>query len=145
MVSREDLKPKSFQAGAGSCKFCWGRNNTDDNPLIQSCECKGGVQFVHYKCLKVWITTRLKQTQSPNLTTFTWSNFECEICNTLFPFRFRLPANGRSYSLLEYPLDKSKNYILLESMSFEHPKIKTIYLLTPPVAPCNYKIGRLAD
>jgi E3 ubiquitin-protein ligase DOA10 len=34
------------------CKFCWSEDTTYENPLLSTCKCKGGVQFIHYSCLK---------------------------------------------------------------------------------------------
>ena len=43
----------------------------------------------------------------------TWSSFECEICKTAFPFKFKTQF-GQKYSLVEMDLDRNKNYLMLE-------------------------------
>ena len=30
------------------CRFCWVNETSEDNPLMSSCKCRGGVQYVHY-------------------------------------------------------------------------------------------------
>ena len=37
------------------CRFCWVNDHTIENPLISSCQCSGGVKFVHFLCLRQWI------------------------------------------------------------------------------------------
>lgn len=34
-----------------SCKICLEDNNDPDNPLINPCECKGSMKYIHLKCL----------------------------------------------------------------------------------------------
>ena len=33
------------------CRLCWDTSNTAENPLMHVCQCRGGVEFIHYKCL----------------------------------------------------------------------------------------------
>ena len=49
--------------GAKTCRFCYG----EDPPLIQPCNCKGSMAYVHGHCLGQWLETR------PSL--------RCDICN----------------------------------------------------------------
>jgi hypothetical protein len=36
------------------CRFCWDTKNGKRNPLIEPCECKGSMRFVHVFCLQRW-------------------------------------------------------------------------------------------
>jgi len=36
------------------CRFCWQLPDSDANPLISPCECRGSVQYVHLECMKRW-------------------------------------------------------------------------------------------
>lgn len=36
------------------CRFCLESKQTKKNPLLDPCECKGSIQFVHEKCLLRW-------------------------------------------------------------------------------------------
>ena len=36
------------------CRFCLGTNQSQKNPLISPCQCKGSMEFVHFKCLNRW-------------------------------------------------------------------------------------------
>ena len=73
-----------------------------------------------------------------------WSSFECEICKQQFPFKFKTKT-GRKYTLFEYPLDKSQNYLVLESINIEKtsPTQKYIFMLTPSLkGDRDYGLGR---
>jgi hypothetical protein len=37
------------------CRFCFEEANTADNPLWRPCNCRGGIEFVHRRCLLRWI------------------------------------------------------------------------------------------
>jgi len=37
-----------------NCRFCLSNKNSDKNPLISPCKCKGSLEFVHLKCLNRW-------------------------------------------------------------------------------------------
>lgn len=36
------------------CRFCLDSKTTKMNPLLDPCDCKGSIQFVHEKCLYRW-------------------------------------------------------------------------------------------
>lgn len=36
------------------CRFCWGSKDRKYNKLIDPCECKGSLQYVHQQCLNRW-------------------------------------------------------------------------------------------
>jgi hypothetical protein len=36
------------------CKFCLDTSETRKNPLIEPCDCRGSMQFVHEQCLSRW-------------------------------------------------------------------------------------------
>lgn len=36
------------------CRFCLESKNTKRNPLIEPCECRGSIQYVHAYCLLRW-------------------------------------------------------------------------------------------
>lgn len=56
------------------CRFCLEAEDHDDDPLLSPCECKGSVEFVHWKCLKRWV---LMETSVANRDI-------CSICKTPF-------------------------------------------------------------
>lgn len=70
------------------------------------------------------------KTETRSCKSYFWSNFQCEICKVLFPFRFKT-QNGLKYNLMEYKVNKDENYIVLESLVIEKPQQKIIYVVTP--------------
>lgn len=36
------------------CYMCYETHNTDEDPLIAPCECKGDTRFLHVQCLQKW-------------------------------------------------------------------------------------------
>ena len=38
------------------CYMCFDDENTDDNPLIAPCKCRGDTRYVHVGCLRKWHT-----------------------------------------------------------------------------------------
>ena len=68
---------------------------TEDNPLIVACQCKGSVGLIHFQCLKNWLQTQ-KQEKGPqngaqgNVRSFYWKRFECEICKQMYPYTFKI-------------------------------------------------------
>lgn len=41
------------------CKVCWSNEQSDENPLLNSCKCDGSVRFIHFDCLKQWLRTKM--------------------------------------------------------------------------------------
>ena len=37
------------------CRVCYQEDFDVENPLVEVCKCKGGIQFIHYQCLKMWV------------------------------------------------------------------------------------------
>jgi hypothetical protein len=47
------------------CKFCLDTNESKRNPLIEPCDCRGSMQFVHEQCLTRW--RRLNPTRNADI------------------------------------------------------------------------------
>ena len=83
------------------CRFCWVQEHTEENPLLATCKCSGGVRFIHFNCLKHWLKTKQQVVSFQNIRTYYWKNFECEICKSPYPYVFK--AHGRKYHLIDLP------------------------------------------
>lgn len=55
------------------CRICF---QNDNESYIKPCRCAGNLEFVHDKCLSLWVLTKL-----PNI-----DNVKCEICLEKFEF-----------------------------------------------------------
>ena len=40
------------------CRLCWDSEFDEVNPLLQICKCRGGVEFIHFNCVKSWLKTK---------------------------------------------------------------------------------------
>jgi hypothetical protein len=127
------------------CRFCWDNESTVINPLLSSCKCKGGVQYIHYLCLKEWIKTKRQSKESPNMCSYYWKAFECEICKTSYPYVFK--ANNHKYCLIDSAELTSKydNYMILESLNLEKNTSRMVHIISPDALKNAFKIGRGHD
>lgn len=57
------------------CRICWMDEYCEDNPLLQVCQCRGGVEFIHYDCLKNWLKTKEYRQQTTHYTSIYWRQF----------------------------------------------------------------------
>lgn len=55
--SLQELTPEELKEA--QCKFCWDSAETDENPKLKPCQCKGSVGIIHYHCLKAWIAQKV--------------------------------------------------------------------------------------
>lgn len=85
------------------CKVCWDNTSTPENPLLNSCQCDGSVRYIHYECLKFWLKQKMIKKEDKNLISYTWKQFECEICKKPYPYVFR--SNGIPYRLTDVEAD----------------------------------------
>ena len=44
----EDIDAMSMNKELPFCRFCWVNDTSEENPLLSTCKCRGGVQYVHY-------------------------------------------------------------------------------------------------
>jgi hypothetical protein len=100
------------------------------------------VRYIHYKCLKHWLKQKMAKKEDKNLISYTWKQFECEICKKPYPYVFK--ANGIQYKLMDVELDipQESNYLLLESLTFEKNSSRMVHLIMPDNDKQNFKLGR---
>ena len=105
------------------CKICY-MEETDsyNNPMVHLCKCKGGLNYAHFNCIKLWMKANLNFTENRKKTVQTYfiPKFNCEICKVPYPIKFTLNKNGNKiYELIDIKRPNN-NYIILESL--EHLK-----------------------
>lgn len=91
------LDPRSTEQA--QCRFCWGNESCEDNPCIVPCKCSGSVGFIHYNCLKNWLSTKMQKKETDNLVSMYWKTFECEICKFAYPYLFKV--DQKVYKLVD--------------------------------------------
>ena len=102
--------PPGARGGAGgkggmlndspTCYMCFDDEDTEENPLITPCKCRGDTRYVHVSCLRKWHTA-----EADNQICFLSSvDATCSVCKTTFKSDFRL-KDGRTMKLFKSSLE----------------------------------------
>lgn len=123
------------------------------NPLLNSCECHGSVRFVHFFCLKQWLSSQMVRSESSSdqgqVISYCWRKFECDLCKHPYPYSFM--ARGLTYKLTDIiheDIPRDRPYLLLESMGCEKEASRNIHVVIPERTiaddhqPKVFKLGR---
>ena len=116
------------------CKICYSEeNDRENNPLVHLCNCNGGLRFSHYMCIKRWMETKLqiKENEKKTVKSYNIKSFNCEICKTPYPFKFKLNGIEKPFELIELEKTVGCDYIVLESLNQmkENCNIKSIHVI----------------
>ena len=116
------------------CKICYSEENEKDkNPLVHLCNCSGGLRFSHFECIKKWMETKLsiKENEKKTVKSYNIKSFNCEICKTPYPFKFKLNGIEKPFELIDLQKPTDCNYIILESLNQmkENCNIKSIHVI----------------
>jgi len=116
------------------CKICYSEeNDRENNPLVHLCNCNGGLRFSHYMCIKRWMETKLqiKENEKKTVKSYNIKSFNCEICKTPYPFKFKLNGVEKPFELIELEKPIGCDYIVLESLNQmkENCNIKSIHVI----------------
>ena len=94
-----DTKAAEKEGQEIQCKICWDKDQSQENPLLSSCNCDGSVKYMHYECLKYWLKQKMNKKEDGNLVSYSWKQFECEICKKPYPYVFK--SGGQKYRLVD--------------------------------------------
>ena len=99
--------------------------------MINICKCKN--KFVHYLCLKQYLRSKSKIRANFKGSVFTYycDKFNCDICFTPYPTKFKISEFNKEYELIDLNLAEELNYMILESLDFvkEKDNIKRIHVI----------------
>ena len=118
------------------CRICYGEEEkTDpDNPLISPCICKGSMKYIHYKCLKNWLESKIESSPFSSIELkdnvgmcYCTDNLICELCKTKFPDYINY--NGRMLNLTFYRT-KFEKFLIFESLQVDNNDKKFIHILS---------------
>jgi hypothetical protein len=84
-----EIETATASDAATQCKICWGDEQSVENPLLSSCKCDGSVRFIHYECLSHWLKQKMTLKEDESCCSYTWKQFECELCKTPYPYVFK--------------------------------------------------------
>lgn len=74
-------------------------------------------------------------------TSYTWKQFECEICKKPYPYVFK--TQGKKYRLVDVELPQVGNFLWLESLTFEKNSSRMVHIIKPKAgAQTEFKLGR---
>ena len=116
------------------CKICYSdENDRENNPLVHLCKCNGGLRFSHFDCIKRWMETKLgiKENEKKTVKSYNIKSFNCEICKTPYPFRFKLEGIEKPFELIDLQRPIGCDYIVLESLNQmkENCNIKSFHVI----------------
>ena len=113
------------------CRICYGDDTSQDDPLISSCICKGSMKYIHYKCLKNWLNSKIEsemEESSDNETIiYSTKDLRCELCKTKFPDYVKI--KDKLFNISFYR-PKFQEFIVFESMKADKNKNKYIYIIS---------------
>ena len=119
----ESLENKDCEKEGEQCWICLQDSSTSiDNPLISICKCKD--KFVHYLCLKHYLQTKIKIRENfkGTVSTYCCNKFNCDMCLTPYPTRFKISEFNKEYELIDLNLPEELDYMILESLDFVKEK-----------------------
>ena len=130
------------------CRICF--EDESISPLINPCQCKGDIKYIHLTCLKKWIKTKIfKQTiNKEKFIIYSYEKIFCEICKTEIPDLIKKEDN-HIYEIWNFNDDiPFKNYIIFQinrkiNISYDNNnnEINTIYIINL-IKNKNISIGR---
>jgi hypothetical protein len=79
--------------------------------------------------------------EEANVISYTWKQFECEICKKPYPYVFK--SNGRRYRLVDVEVPAApRKFLWLESLTFEKNSSRMVHLIMPDSDHASFKMGR---
>jgi len=98
------------------------------------------VGFIHYECLKNWLSSKMIQKETNDLTSMYWKTFECEICKKAYPYLFKV--QDHIYKLVDIQKPKSGHYMVIESLPLEKNTSRTIHVMNFSQEKSQFNLGR---
>ena len=102
------------EADGMPCRICLLEGSgSDEDPLIEACNCRGSIQYVHLGCLRYWINGRLCLSDSSKHA-YLFRQLACELCKSNYPVEVQ-NLDGSKVPLVPMPETRAP-YIVLENM-----------------------------
>ena len=119
------------------CRICLSDSQTLEDPLISPCKCAGTMKFIHLKCLREWLQSRLNIKQSGSIVSYYWKSLDCELCKENLPSTVMLGGNLVELVDIHKP---DTPFIVLEDITRERDRVAGLgihVLSMPPGAVIN--------
>lgn len=78
------------------CRIC---KDDEQNEMINPCNCRGSLEYIHYNCLKTWIETR--------------GTVDCEVCRSGFKVESRIVVKSFREYLNENRSQKRIGFVIM--------------------------------
>lgn len=128
---------------SSTCLICYLSTSTDDNPLMQVCQCKGTMS-VHLECLKNYLKMKLtcKEIFGKPIVIYTVQRFNCSVCNEPYPVTIKL--QDKKVNLIDYNIPEGQNYIVLQSLNSikENEYPLSVYMMMFTEDNSSFTLGR---
>lgn len=127
------------------CRICYGDDTSPDNPLISPCICKGSMKFIHYKCIKDWLNSKIEsgmeESSDNEPIIYNTKDLSCELCKSKFPDYIKI--KDKLFNISFYK-PKFQEFIVFELMKADKYKNKYIYIISLDNRRC-INIGRSSE
>lgn len=130
------------------CRICLSDAFENEDPLISPCKCTGSLQYIHLRCLKEWLNSKVTTKKCESYSYVSWEKLECELCKTNLNCIFfsfigifyiflknidQIQLNGTHQNLIDFV--KPANYIIIETFGKKN-LLKGFYILNTDVKTC---------
>lgn len=89
----------------------------------------------------MWLNSKVASKSLGDTTTFTWKQYECELCKEPFPYAFNFKK--QRWDMIEYKKPaEGKPYIVLESIRNEKNTSRQVHMIVVDNERKEFKIGR---
>ena len=109
------------------CRICYcGEESPEENPLINPCECKGSMKYIHYECLKNWLDSKIESSPLSSIyvkegigMSYCANDLICELCKAKFPDYVNY--NNKLFNITFYKT-KFEKYLIFRSNHYNNKK-----------------------
>ena len=126
-------------------RFCWTSEFTDDNPIMRTWKCKGSIKYIHYNCLKEWLSSKAVIKGNNINLTIAWKSFEWELCKVAYPYCLKYKNKLWNLVDLSWPINQATPYLILESLESEKNSSRTIHAIAIQEDKKKFQMGRGKD
>ena len=99
--------------------------------------------FIHLTCLQEWLKSKLTIKQQGNTVSYTWKNFECELCKEKLPISVKIQGIRKELVEVHRP---PTAYIILEDLRGERQGNHALHVIsTLDSSPVRIGRGQQAD
>ncbi len=140
-IDKYSNNKKIIKKNNNTCRICYNNEESIENPLINPCKCSGSMEYIHYKCLKNWLFSKIQNKDSDITISYNISNFKCELCKENFPDYIKY--NNKIYDLIFYQ-SKFNQYIIIETVRDDKFKSRFLHIISYDDKK-TISIGRASD